>query len=206
MFCRQCGAEVPENNSFCPKCGARIGDEAAPNDKESVISLIVEKIGEIFGYVIAIAIIALALFHHFAPGSLTPEWALNKFGNNILLGGDYDKIRQVYPKDVIDVYGESNIKETFYDDNSPYLELQLGMEYMEDEGWDLKFKATSHSILGNEEKKQVEQLINDRFGTTIEISDAATVDFKLVATKKKFLGLFGGGRQGRDSRFGEVRI
>lgn len=29
MYCKNCGSEIPENVSFCPKCGVKIADESA---------------------------------------------------------------------------------------------------------------------------------------------------------------------------------
>ena len=34
MFCKYCGAQVPDGAKFCPKCGASLMEEAAPAQPE----------------------------------------------------------------------------------------------------------------------------------------------------------------------------
>ena len=33
MFCRKCGAKIPDESEFCPECGTKIVRNAGSNDK-----------------------------------------------------------------------------------------------------------------------------------------------------------------------------
>ena len=199
MFCRKCGAEIPDGAKFCAVCGvpaqadaAHAGSNLASGKPalnvrgQKPVATAAAKSGNKKPLLIGIAalvvlvLLIVVLVKGCAGGSSgsgfrSPEEAFEAFFNGYS-EQDFERMMQAFPDFWIEYFGgeeaeRQQLQRNYENDWVPLYEG--GLQYTH-------CRATGHTLLSEEEVAQIEQEINDDFGVDIHVTEAATIEYELI--------------------------
>lgn len=174
-FCRKCGAELKEGVAFCGACGTAVVELTGKKN-----NLAGSETGKIFravsgnrkvfglGIIALIVILVLgSLMKGSGAGFSSPEKAFEAYRNG-QAHHEFDQMIKAYPDFVIKYYGgKGEFKEAW--------DREYG------NGADsFTYKAVDHSTLDKNTAEEIEQKINNAFGSNVKISDVAKITYRLV--------------------------
>lgn len=199
MFCRKCGAEIPDGAKFCAVCGAPAQADAANAGNniaarkpamdvrgQKPIAAAAAKSGNKKPLMIGIAalvvlvILIVVLVRGCAGGSSgsgfrSPEEAYEAFFNGYS-GQDFDRMMKALPDFWIEYFGGEEAERQQLQSNyerdwsGAYAN---GLQY-------ISYRATDHTLLSEEEAAKVEQEVNDAFGIDVHFTAVATIEYELT--------------------------
>lgn len=177
-YCYKCGAEMDEEDGFCPECGAAVVELAgkkksvAKNLSESKIkkkSIAMLGIGAIaFIVILAIALLTKGSGAGFSSPEKAFEAWLNGYNHH-----DFDLMLRAEPDFQIEYEGgKTQLKETLQRNYDNDVAGRSDHQY--------RYEAIGHTVLDKDEAKEFEQKISKEFDTNVKFSAVATVDYELI--------------------------
>lgn len=175
-YCYKCGAEMSEEDKFCPECGTAVVELGEKKRETAPVNKKVFAIGAA-ALIVIVAIVVLVLVLK-GSGFGSPEKAFEAWFNGNQ-NHDFDLVLRAEPDFMIKHDGgETEVKKKLqevYD--------QLIAE-SEESGYTAIYDAVGSYTLDKDEAEAVIQHINNEFDVDAKISEVAVVDYKLTVRTK----------------------
>ena len=163
MFCKNCGAQIPDDSAVCSNCGTSTAPAKSAEGSFDVNALVKKVTGNKY-FIPAVAGVAALLVIILLVSTLGGNAKVKPIKNyyNSILNEDLDKFLSLFPEEVIEY------KEDWYDDYEEYVEdsLEGTIEYWEDEyGKNLKnkVKVNDNEKMDEDDLDDLKDLLKDNY-------------------------------------------
>lgn len=164
-YCYKCGAEMDENDGFCSECGTAVVELSGKKVRTVSGNRKVFGLGAI---ALVVIVVLVLLMKGSGAGFSSPEKAFEAYRNG-QAHHEFDQMIKAYPDFVIEYYGgKGEFKEAW--------DRQYGGKGVDS----FTYKAVDHSTLDKNAAEEIEQKINNAFGSNVKISDVAKITYKMV--------------------------
>lgn len=177
-YCYKCGAEMSEEDKFCPECGTAVVELGEKKRETAPVNKKVFAIGAAALIVIVAIVVLVSVLKGSGSGFDSPEEAFEAWMNGYMQH-DFDlRLRAEPDFEIKHDGGETEVKKL----------LQEGYEQQiakyEESGNTAIYDAVGSYTLDKDEAEAVIQHINNEFDVDAKISEVAVVDYKLTVRTK----------------------
>ena len=187
MFCRKCGAEIPDNAQVCDNCGTSVSvvPETVVSDGSEDISIKKKISNSTVGIaaVIAAIVVILAVLAVIFFGGRSYRAVVNEFFDSVYEDTDTEELAELFPPALLRAeFGYYGDNDSMYDMMDYYIKSELSTINVDDDRIKVKYDIVSNEKYDNDKFDELKDQLYSQYG--IKPSAARSIKANYTLTVK----------------------